>query len=142
MAHFVTEECTGCSVCEIKCPVSAISGIKKERYRINPELCIDCSVCGRYCPTSAILDSEAKVIQRLKPKEIPKARVLGDDCSGCENCISICPFGAISLVPYSELNGFNLIASVHEGKCVGCKMCQTVCIKEAIFVPEHFISSE
>jgi len=136
MAHFITEDCTGCSVCEIKCPVAAITGIKKERYRINPDLCVNCGVCGRYCPASAIVDPEGNVIQRLKPKEIPKAQVLRDECSGCENCMSICPFGAISLVPYSELNGYNLIASVAESKCVGCRMCQDICIKEAIFVPK------
>jgi ferredoxin len=142
MAHFINEECTGCGVCEIKCPVSAVTGIKKERHRINPALCIDCSVCGRYCPASSILDPEGNLIERVKPKEIPKAQVLLDECSGCEICVSICPFGAIALIPYSEIDGYNLIASVSEGKCVGCRMCQAICIKEAIFVSELFVPSK
>ena len=56
MPHFITERCTGCTICEIKCPTTAISGEKKRLYYIDPKLCIDCRVCGVWCPYDAIVD--------------------------------------------------------------------------------------
>jgi len=135
MAHFIVDDCTGCGVCRIKCPVKAITGEKKDRHSIDVGLCIDCGVCGKYCAFSSIVDSANNLVQRVKPKEIPKAIVTPDECSGCESCVFICPFDAISLYPYSESDRYNLIALVNERKCVGCRMCEELCIKEAITVP-------
>ena len=44
--HYITTECVGCQICELKCPTNAITGIKKEMYVIEPTLCINCGVCG------------------------------------------------------------------------------------------------
>ena len=136
MAHFITEKCTGCGVCEMKCPAAAITGVKKERYRVFPNLCIDCRVCGQYCPVSAITDQDGQVVERVKPKDIPKAVVLREECSGCELCVGICPHHAITLAPYNESDSYNRVAQVNARPCVGCRLCQDICIKEAIRIPE------
>src|SRR2546426_8763269 len=78
MAYFITDKCIGCTVCELKCPTDTISGKSKELYVIHPEGCIDCGVCAIYCPVSCIQDQFGNLVERIKPKDIPKAKVIVD----------------------------------------------------------------
>src|SRR5438270_11829082 len=57
MAYFINDKCVGCTACETVCPVTAITGVKKEFYFIDPKICIDCGACGRACPYDAIFDT-------------------------------------------------------------------------------------
>jgi NADH-quinone oxidoreductase subunit F len=45
----ILDNCTGCTVCAINCPVDAITGTKKEIHIIDPEVCISCGVCRDVC---------------------------------------------------------------------------------------------
>ncbi|HKY31715.1 MAG TPA: 4Fe-4S binding protein [Candidatus Polarisedimenticolia bacterium] len=142
-AHYITSECVGCSICDIKCPTHAISGRKKEMYVIEPELCINCGVCGIYCPYDAIVDQHGDLVKRIKAKDIPKAVVIPELCSGCEYCIDTCPFDCISLVPAPNADAeaahmSSKVAFVDEKTCVSCGICETFCIKEAIIVDRKF----
>ncbi len=135
-AHYILENCVGCGVCDIKCPTKAITGIKKERYIIEPNLCINCGVCGVYCPYDCIVDQRSVLVERVKAKEIPKAYVVDELCTGCAYCVDVCPFDCISLVdPPDPMSFVTKLARVDEKKCVSCKLCEQVCIKEAILVP-------
>jgi electron transport complex protein RnfB len=142
-AHYITSECVGCSICDIKCPTHAISGLKKEMYVIEPELCINCGVCGIYCPYDAIVDQHGDLVSRIKAKDIPKAVVIPELCSGCEYCIDTCPFDCISLVPAPNSEGqaphmSSKMAVVDDKTCVSCGICETFCIKEAIIIDRKF----
>ncbi len=135
-SHYILENCVGCGVCDIKCPTKAITGIKKERYIIDPNLCINCGVCGVYCPYDSIVDQTSVLVERIKAKEIPKAYVIDDLCTGCAYCVDVCPFDCISLIDHPEdPTNVSKLAIVDEKKCVSCKLCEQVCIKEAIIVP-------
>ena len=142
-AHYITSECVGCSICDIKCPTHAISGIKKDMYVIEPELCINCGVCGIYCPYDAIVDQHSDLVKRIKAKDIPKAVVIPELCSGCEYCIDVCPFDCITLIPVPGLENepahmSSKMATVDEKTCVSCGICETFCIKEAIIIDRKF----
>lgn len=138
-AHFITTDCTSCSICERVCPTNAITS-GEERYFIDPELCINCSVCGVYCPFDAINDSQQVVVQKIKPKQVPKAEVHEELCTGCEFCVDVCPFEALEMQGLVDGGGYGLpqtsqIAVVIDKNCVSCKLCEQVCIKDAIIVP-------
>jgi electron transport complex protein RnfB len=132
-AHFITDLCTACGICERVCPTNAIT-THEERFHIEPDLCINCSVCGVYCPFDAINDSEEVLVAKIKPKKIPKAEVHEELCTGCRFCEDICPFDAISMKLDTE-SSFQYIAEIHAKKCTSCKLCEQVCIKDAIEVP-------
>jgi heterodisulfide reductase subunit A len=49
------EKCSGCRVCNLLCPYSAISYIEDEKVsRINEALCKGCGTCVAACPSGAI----------------------------------------------------------------------------------------
>jgi ferredoxin len=143
-SHFITTACTSCTICERVCPTNAISG--GERFYIDPDLCINCSVCGVYCPFDAIDDNVEALVQKIKPKQVPKAVVHEELCTGCEYCVDVCPFEALEMRPLEEgavhpLPQTSTVALVIDKNCVSCKLCEQVCIKDAIEVPrEHEFS--
>ncbi|PKL88219.1 MAG: NADH-quinone oxidoreductase subunit F [Ignavibacteriae bacterium HGW-Ignavibacteriae-2] len=47
--------CKGCGVCVKKCPVNAISGVRKEPFVINELLCIKCGACIDACKLNAVV---------------------------------------------------------------------------------------
>ena len=50
------------------------------------------------------------------------------DCTGCEACIPMCPFDAISMQPSGE----KTVAVINSTLCKGCGMCMPVCEPDAI----------
>ena len=48
------ESCKGCTQCARKCPVSAISGEKKQPHEIDQNICIKCGQCYKLCKFGAI----------------------------------------------------------------------------------------
>jgi NADH-quinone oxidoreductase subunit F len=51
----ISDKCTGCTLCSRKCPVSAITGERKQRHEIDQEKCIRCGRCEEACNFSAII---------------------------------------------------------------------------------------
>jgi NADH:ubiquinone oxidoreductase subunit F (NADH-binding)/(2Fe-2S) ferredoxin len=52
--YTIDENCTGCTVCAIQCPVNAISGEKKQLHTIDAEACIKCGICFEVCKFNAV----------------------------------------------------------------------------------------
>ena len=90
---------------------------------------------------NAILDDEGSVATRLKPKELPKAKVDPDLCTGCVFCVDVCPYSALQMVDYDSVPGVNMVAIVDQDACMGCDhLCTSVCIKDAIEI--HFVDKD
>jgi NADH-quinone oxidoreductase subunit F len=53
--EILPELCKGCGACLRKCPVSAITGQKKEPHVINVDLCVKCGTCAQACKFNAIV---------------------------------------------------------------------------------------
>ena len=52
--YTITDKCIGCSACSLKCPVKAISGELKKKFKIDQEKCIKCGKCYETCRFGAI----------------------------------------------------------------------------------------
>jgi len=57
-----------------------------------------------------------------------KPFVDGNACVGCEDCVSVCPTGAISIVDGR--------AQIDPEKCIDCKLCVKTCTYRAIRGPQ------
>ncbi len=59
----------------------------------------------------------------MNSREFPK--VNSDICSGCQECVNICPAEAIIIE--------SGVARIIENNCRACYVCQSVCPMEAIY---------
>ena len=46
--------CTGCGICRKNCPVTAITGERREAHEIHQNICTKCGICFEKCPFAAI----------------------------------------------------------------------------------------
>ena len=93
MAYFINDKCVGCTACETVCPVTAITGVKKQFYFIDPKVCIDCGACGRACPYDAIFDTYGNTAEKVRRTEwAPRlVEAVGTDVFAYHGYVEIMP---------------------------------------------------
>lgn len=113
--------CIGCKKCLPVCPVNAIS-LKNGKAVINSSQCIGCARCAKLCPPKVIVRGEVPV----DPVQLEIYKVKSSACTGCYACMSVCFYGAISVVEG--------VAVIDTEKCVKCGECIKVCDYKAISI--------
>jgi heterodisulfide reductase subunit A len=99
-----------------------------------------CALSPRDIPDSVSEASgaAAKVLGLVSKSELEKegvvAKVRECSCTGCQNCIRVCPYTAISLKDIKDRNGnlIKQIADVNPGLCTGCGTCTPTCPSRSI----------
>jgi len=96
-------------------------GIPKELYHNFIELCFCCPCCCLAMKNLKYYTPDIHQHNFINVGFVAKAL---PECKGCNQCVSICPAGAI------QVNGNKVW--VKEDICIGCGVCQNVCKHEAI----------
>lgn len=64
--------------------------------------------------------------------EAPIAEIEPEYCTGCGNCVQVCPMSAINL---EKRDGMLSLSEVNVLRCIGCGNCVVVCPAKAITLP-------
>ncbi len=85
--HWLADKCTQCAFCSIACPHSAIrpKQIEPDKLKNSPS-------------TFKTVKSKTKNDKDLQYK----IQVYIEDCTGCMNCVNICPVNALEIRPIEE----------------------------------------
>ena len=143
MPYYINDECIGCTICAKKCPVPCIWGgetgalaATKEMHIIDPSVCIDCGACASYCPVDCIQNEAGVIEKKIEAKKRPVAVVREENCTGCEWCVDACPFDCLEMVKPDNPGEFFAVARNTRPKdCVGCKLCEEICVqKDAVVI--------
>ena len=133
MAHQITNDCIGCTMCARSCPVWAISGELKQQHHINPKRCVDCGVCGKVCPKGAVLNEKDEPVAKTPKNEWLHPAVDHSKCSACGMCVEACGFQCLAISLPTFRGDLAVFAELREpAKCVGCALCERICPLHAI----------
>lgn len=125
------EKCTGCSACEVYCPLEqegvvnpALSRIKVLRDEPhNIFLPIVCPPCDEKKCMSACPEPGAFVVM----PETGAVVISEALCTACSKCASACDIGAIRLVRRPGRGKFSKAVAVKCNQCNGAPWCVKVC---------------
>lgn len=126
--------CNSCMICSEACPVKAIKFFTESMEgRVRPHTpyviaaergCILCLKCTTVCPTGAIMP-----VKKMEDVRMGMAYILEKLCfpyinqGGCGACYTVCPVNAIKL----EMQRYPVVI---DKKCVGCGLCEEVCLQK------------
>jgi heterodisulfide reductase subunit A len=74
----------------------------------------------------------ALAMSHMPDKKVGHASVDSDACTGCGNCVAVCPYGACKL----QRMGMRFVSRVIKIRCKACGNCVSVCPNGAMQMPE------
>jgi len=130
----------------LRLPADAAGFIADTRVRLRPADRIERGiyVCGAaHYPADArraifeAFDVAARVVRHIRRGQITHwaaaAAIDAERCNGCGDCVKVCPFLAVVLIPRQGQEG--RLAQVDPLICTGCGNCVSVCPVKAAQVP-------
>jgi Na+-translocating ferredoxin:NAD+ oxidoreductase RNF subunit RnfB len=95
--------------------------------------CLGLGTCARACQFDAIYLEEG--VTRVNPEK----------CTGCLKCVTACPQGIITIIPYgnnvsvlcSNKDKGSLVRSLCETGCIACGLCVRACPHDAIYIEDN-----
>jgi heterodisulfide reductase subunit A len=72
-------------------------------------------------------------LSRVPGEKFGHASVNAEKCTGCGNCVAVCPFDACRL----QKMGRKSISRINKFKCKACGNCVSVCPNGTVQLPEH-----
>ena len=141
--------CTGCELCRLACPRSAISLISADTTVGSPssplvdvdgDKCDFHGICAAICPFGAIkitINGE-EALPAVDKESFPvlerDIRINSSLCKqGCKKCEKICP---LDIIKVSETVG-GTVVDVHKEQCAGCRICWMECPDNVIEVSKY-----
>jgi heterodisulfide reductase subunit A len=91
---------------------------------------------GAAAKAAALLGREtvsALSLSRVPGEKFGHASVNAEKCTGCGNCVAVCPFAACRL----QKMGRKSISRVNKLRCKACGNCVSVCPNGTVQLPEH-----
>lgn len=91
---------------------------------------------GAAAKAAALLGTEtvsALSLSRVPGEKFGHASVNAGTCTGCGNCVAVCPFDACRL----QKMGRKSISRVNKLRCKACGNCVSVCPNGTVQLPEH-----
>lgn len=139
--------CIRCGKCAQACPYKSIrmtgaeagAGVGTPHIIAREVPCYLCTdiPCAKACPSGA-LDRKLKDIEKIRMGTaviVDRENCLSIRGLRCEVCYRQCPLidKAITIVPrHNERTGTHSVMEpvIHREKCVGCGICENVCVRE------------
>jgi len=124
--------CIRCNRCRDACEAGCIrlfdaaAGDHACTPYIVPEdrACTLCMECGRSCPTSAIVAEDRIEAVAMGLAVVDERLCVSHNGTGvCGACFTVCPLRGRAIT-----QNLRNAPVVHEGACVGCGLCEEVCI--------------
>ncbi|HUH65199.1 MAG TPA: 4Fe-4S dicluster domain-containing protein, partial [Syntrophales bacterium] len=91
---------------------------------------------GAAAKAAALLAKEnvsALSFNRVPGEKFGHAAVDAEKCTGCGNCVAVCPFAACSL----QRMGRKSVSRVNKFRCKACGNCVSACPNGTVQLPEH-----
>lgn len=123
--------CIRCQRCAQVCDTRAIRLLPGSTHLADTPVivaeehaCNLCMRCGETCPTGAIVPLADKREARMGVAVVDDELCVSANGTGiCGACFTVCPLRGKAIT-----QGMRLAPTVHEEHCVGCGLCEEVCI--------------
>lgn len=63
-----------------------------------------------------------------------KVEIRNESCKSCGYCVKFCPKGVLSIGKEVNMKGYQYVVAENMDRCIGCKMCASICPDAAIEV--------
>lgn len=158
VAKIREQECIGCTLCILACPVDAIIGATKLMHVVIDDICTGCDLCLEPCPVDCIdmidalpnhSDVDSKN-QKANPISLPSPQTASAQvittathqaCIRCGFCEEKCPKDLAPQELFWQRDNSASLALLNLDSCIECRICDRVC-PSTIPLTDYFVEAK